>query len=116
MKYLLTAIYLFFTTSGIFLLKAGGDTFELSFKGNIGFKMGYITLLGFVSYLVSFLLWQKLLVTYDLSYIVPITTGISQVIILCVGYFAFHERINWMSVLGVFAIAAGVLLIALGKK
>ena len=35
MKWLLTAIYLFFTTSGIFLMKAGGDSLHLSFLRGI---------------------------------------------------------------------------------
>lgn len=116
MKYLLTIVYLFFTTSGIFLMKAGGDSLFISIKDNIQFKIGYITLLGFLSYIISFLLWQKLLISYDLSFIVPLTTGISQIIILFVGYLAFSEKINWMTTVGVVAIAVGVFFIALGKR
>lgn len=116
MKYFLTLIYLFFTTSGIFLLKSGGDSLKISFLNGIEFKMNYVTLLGFVCYLISFLLWQKLLVTYDLSYIVPLTTGISQIIILIVGALAFHEQINWMNILGVLLIGGGVLLIAMAEN
>lgn len=116
MKYLLTCIYLLFTTGGMFLLKAGGDSMQLSLVDGVMFKMKYITLLGFVFYVISFLLWQKLLVTYDLSYIVPITTGISQIIILVVGAVGFKEKINWMSVAGVLAIAVGVALVAYSKK
>lgn len=116
MKYFLTLIYLFFTTSGIFLLKSGGDSLKISFLNGIEFKMNYVTLLGFVCYLISFLLWQKLLVTYDLSYIVPLTTGISQIIILIVGALAFHEQINWMNILGVLLIGGGVLFIAMAEN
>ena len=116
MKYLLTAIYLFFTTSGIFLLKAGGDSMQISLAQGIEFKMRYMTLVGFCCYVISFLLWQKLLVTYDLSYIVPLTTGISQIIILIVRAIGFHEKINWMSIVGVLAIGIGVALIAMAKK
>ncbi len=116
MKYLLIIVYLFFTTSGIFLLKAGGNSIYLSLAKGIEFKMNYITLVGFLCYLTSFLLWQKLLVTYDLSYIFPVTAGISQVIILLIGVLAFQEKVNWMNVLGVMCVAGGVMLIAAGKK
>lgn len=115
MKYLLIAIYLVLTTSGIYLMKAGGDSLQLSVLKGIEIKMGYITLAGFVCYALSFLLWQKLLVTYDLSYIVPITTGISQIIILLIGILIFGEQVKWTSILGVFFIVGGVMLIAVGR-
>lgn len=116
MKYLLTAIYLLFTTGGMFLLKAGGDSMRLSFSSGIEFKMRYITMFGFICYIISFLIWQRLLLSYDLSYIVPITMGITQIIILIVGIIGFHERVNWMGVVGVLSIIVGVIFITLGKR
>lgn len=116
MKYLLTIVYLGFSVGGMFLLKAGGDSVGLSLTKGIELKIGYITLVGFVCYVVSFLLWQKLLITYDLSYIAPITTGISQVIILVIGVMIFKEQVNWMSIAGVMSIVCGVIMIAVGKK
>lgn len=116
MKVVLTIIYIFLTTLGIFLMKIGGNSLSLTFENGINFKIGFITLLGFLAYLCSFLLWQKLLVTFDLSYIVPITTGISQIIILLIGVFIFKENINWMGVLGVIITIIGVMLIGFGKK
>jgi small multidrug resistance pump len=115
MKYLLTIIYLLFTTGGMFLLKAGGESLKLSITKGIEFKIGYITLLGFLCYIISFLLWQKLLVTYDLSYIVPLTTGVSQIIILMVGAIGFGEQINWFGIIGVLLIICGVALITVGR-
>lgn len=116
MKYILTAIYLFFTTSGIFLLKSGGDSLQLSFVKGIEFKINYITLMGFLCYAVSFILWQKLLVTYDLSYIVPLTAGLTQIIILIIGAVAFHENVNWISILGVLFIITGVTMLTYVKR
>lgn len=116
MKILLTFIYIILTTLGIFLMKSGGNSLSLSFNNNLTFKIGYITLLGFITYLLSFLLWQKLIVTFDLSYIVPITTGISQLIILLIGIFVFKESVNWISIVGAILVIIGVVMIALGKK
>lgn len=115
LKYILTAVYIFFTTSGIFLMKIGGDSLLLSLKNGLTFKIGYITLLGFFAYLISFLLWQKLLVTFDLSYIVPITTGICQLLVLLIGTIFFHENINWIGTIGVLLIIVGVVLLTYGK-
>jgi len=115
-NFILIIIYLIFTVGGIFLLKAGGDSLSVSLSNAIQFKMGYITLAGFICYFCSFLLWQKILVTFDVSYIVPITTGISQIIILVIGVMLFKEKTNWIGILGVLLVAAGVALIAIGKN
>ena len=116
MKLILTIIYICMTTTGIFLMKLGVNSLSLTLQNGINFKMGYITLLGFLAYLISFLLWQKLLVTFDLSYIVPITTGISQIIILLLGVLFFKEQINWVGVVGVIITIIGITLIGFGKK
>lgn len=92
MKYILSIIYIVFTTLGITLMKLGGDSLSLSVKGGFSFKIGWITCLGFICYIISFLLWQRLLIKYDLSVLVPIVTGISQIIILIVGYTLFKEN------------------------
>ena len=116
MKYLLTVIYIFFTTSGITFMKLGGDSLKLGLKDGFSFSMGWKTFLGFLFYLVSFLLWQRLLVKYDLSIMVPIVTGIVQIIILVIGHFVFKESISIVSLIGALLIIAGIIIMALGNK
>ena len=116
MKIILTLIYICLTTLGLFLMKLGGNSLSLTFTNGVNFKIGFITLLGFLSYICSFLLWQKLLVTFDLSYIVPITTGICQLLILLIGIFFFKEQINITGIIGAVLIIIGVVLLAIGKK
>jgi len=115
MKYLLTCIYIVFTTGGIFCLKNGGNSLSLAFKNGITFKIGYITTIGFLLYICSFLLWQKLLATYDLSYIVPITTGIVQVIVLLLSTFYFKENINTLNIIGIILVIIGIILISIKR-
>lgn len=115
-KYIMSAVYILFSTCGIFLMKLGGNSLSIDLKNGISFKMGYITFFGFLSYIVSFLLWQKLLVSFDLSYIVPITTGICQIIILLLGIIFFKEQMNNLGLIGVILIILGVVLLAFGKK
>ena len=115
-KYLLTGVYIIFTTFGLFFMKLGGDSLKIVLKPNLSFSMGYITLIGFICYIISFLLWQKLLVSFDLSYIVPIATGIVQIIVLLIGIFAFKEQVNSLGLIGSILIIVGLILLALSKK
>ena len=82
MRILLTILYVIFTTGGLTFMKLGGDSLHLALKGGFNLKFGWVTFLGFCLYLISFFLWQRMLVKYDLSTMVPIVTGIVQIIIL----------------------------------
>ena len=115
MKYILIVIYIFLTTGGLFCMKSGGNSLSIALKEGFTLKMGYLTALGFLLYLFSFLLWQKLLVTYDLSYIVPITTGIVQIIIILIGYFFFKENITLINLIGIILVIIGVVLISIKR-
>lgn len=115
MKYILIIIYMCLTTGGLFLLKSGGDSLMLSLKNGINFKIGYVSTLGFLCYICSFLLWQKLLTSYDLSYIVPITTGIIQIVIILIGHFVFKETINLINLIGIVLVIIGVIFISIKK-
>lgn len=115
MKYILTIIYIALTTGGLFCLKAGGNSLSLSINNGINFKIGFITTLGFLLYIGSFLLWQKLLTTYNLNYIVPITTGVVQVIVLIISYFFFKETISTVNIIGIILVIIGVVLISIKR-
>ena len=115
-KYLVTLIYRLFTTGGITFMKLGGDSLKLSLSKEFSLRMGWITLLGFLFYIVSFLLWQKLLVKYDLSSMVPIVTGISQIIIIIIGYVIFKENVNIQNIIGAITIIVGIIIMTFGKK
>lgn len=114
MKYLLILIYIIFTTGGLFCFKSGGE-FVFNLNNGINFKMPFMTFFGFCLYLCSFLLWQKLLSTYDLTYIVPITTAIVQVIVILFGYFFFKEQISIVNLIGIIIVIIGVVLISIRK-
>lgn len=112
MNILLTITYLISTTAGMTLMKLGGDSLSLSLKKGISFNMEYLTFCGFLLYIISFLLWQKLLVAYNLSYIVPLTTGIAQILVLLIGYFIFKESFSIINVIGIVLIIIGVILVS----
>lgn len=114
MKYLLTIVYLICTTGGLAFMKAGGDSLKVNFQDGFTFKIGFITFVGFALYLISFLLWQRMLIKYDLSTMVPIVTGIVQVIVLLIGLFIFKESISILSLIGAIIIISGIIIMGLG--
>jgi len=116
MKYLLVLVYILCTTGGITFMKLGGDSLKLGLKDGFSFSMGWKTFIGFLLYLISFLLWQKLIVKYDLSVMVPIVTGIIQIIILLIGYTIFKESFNTLSIIGAGLVIAGIVVMALATK
>lgn len=116
MKYLLTIVYIFFTTSGITFMKLGGDSLKLGLKDGFSLSMGWKTFVGFCFYLISFLLWQKMIVKYDLSIMVPIVTGIVQLIILIIGYVVFKEQFNVLTLIGAGLIIAGIVVMAIATR
>lgn len=111
MKYILTVIYMILSSSGILLMKIGGDSLRFITKGQLGFSIGYVTLSGFLCYLLSFLLWQKILCLFNVSYIVPITAGIIQIITLILSIIFLKESFSVQSIVGVLVIIIGVVLI-----
>lgn len=114
MQYLLIVIYLIFTTGGITFMKLGGDSLHLSLQGGFSLSMGWKTFVGFCLYLVSFLLWQRIVVRYNLSMVVPIVNGIVQLAILVIGLTLFKERLSTMSMVGALLIISGIVLMAFG--
>lgn len=105
---LIILIYVVMTTCGVIFMKLGGDSLHLSFKNGIDFKIGLYTLLGFVLYLISFLMWRKLLVSNNLSYIVPITTALVQITLLVSSYLVFNENLRLINIIGIIILIIGI--------
>ena len=116
LKYLIIIIYIICTTLGITFMKLGGDSLHLSLQNKLSFQVGYTTFLGLCSYVISFFLWQKLVVKYDVSLIVPVVNGIVQVIVLLVGHFVFKENLSMISLISSLLVILGIILICFGNK
>lgn len=114
-KYVLTIVYLICTTGGITFMKLGGDSLKLGLKDGFSLSMGWKTFIGFLLYLISFLLWQRLIVKYDLSIMVPIVTGIVQILVLLIGHFVFKESLSMLSTFGAILIITGIILMSFGS-
>lgn len=111
MKYILVVIYLILTLSGLTLMKKGGNPGKIQInKKDLNLSMSVISAVGFLCYLGSFLLFTKIVIMFDLSYIMPIVTGIVQVLTLFVANRIFKEKIDTKAIIGASFIIIGVLV------
>lgn len=114
MKIILICIYLVLTLSGLVLMKKGGNPGKVSIsKKDINLSMSPVSALGFVCYLCSFLLFTKIVVMFDLSYIMPIVTGIVQVMTLIVANLFFKEKIDKKAIIGASLVILGIVVMNL---
>lgn len=111
MQIVLIVVYLILTVSGLVLMKLGGNPGSVSMaEGNINFGISPISLVGFICYIGSFLLYTRMVVMFDLSYITPLCTGIVQILTLVAAKFVFKEEFTTQGIVGVAIIIIGVVL------
>lgn len=105
-------IYISLTISGLVLMKLGGNPGSISMTdGNINLGISPISLIGFICYIGSFFLFTRMVVMFDLSYIMPLTTGIVQVLSLICSKFIFKEEFTTTGIIGAAIIIIGVILL-----
>ena len=111
MQYILICVYLVLTVSGLILMKKGGNPGSLAIEGgNFNFGISLVSLAGLVCYLGSFLLFTRLVVSFNLSYIMPLTTGIVQILSLVSSYLIFKEDFSWKAVIGASLVIIGIMI------
>lgn len=110
-KSMLVVVYLVLSTLGLVLMKLGQNTGALSIaESELIFSINLISLAGFLSYILSFLLYTSIIVKFDLGYITPITAGILQIATLLAGIFVFKENISNNGIIGIVFVIAGVII------
>ena len=111
MKYILVPIYIVLTISGLVFMKLGGNPGTISFRdGSFAFSMSTVSAIGFVCYICSFLLFTRIVVLFDLSFIYPLTTGIVQIVTLIASYFVFKEKISVTGIVGAILVIIGIIV------
>lgn len=117
MQWISIIVYLLLSASGLVFFKMGAETgFKVSIaNGVFSFRVGGLSFLGIICYGCSFILYLGLVSKYNLSYLVPVTTGIMYVIILIASYVFFQEQITITHIIGCILVLAGVTLINIKK-
>ena len=116
-KKFLVVLYVILTILGLVLMKLGGNTGTVNIKGSsFDFSMSLISLIGFICYIMSFLIFSNIIVKFDLSYIIPITSGIVQVLTLISGFVIFSESITIKGIIGALMVISGIVIMNVKKN
>ena len=117
MKILMIFLYLIFTVSGLILMKKGGNAGQISIgSGEIGFSISWISALGFICYIISFLLFTRIIMMFEnVSFISPICNGIAQACIVISSIIFLKEKFSGATIGGAALIIAGVIIMNLKK-
>lgn len=116
MFYLIYALYIIFSVGGLFLIKTGGTntTIILSEK-NISMNIDLRMAIGLLIYVISFLLYIWIIKNEDISYIVPLTAGILNVISVIIGVVILKEKISYIGAVGILFVIVGIVLMNFRK-
>ena len=115
MKVVFVIIYLILTVSGLILMKKGGNAGKIGISaGEFNFSISLVSCLGFVCYIFSFLLYTRIVMMFEnLSYITPICTGASQIMILVASWLILKEQFTGLNIAGAALVIAGVIVMNL---
>ncbi len=113
MKLIVIIIYLLLSSGGLILMKLGAEQMSIIVSKNVfNCSMSWISILGFICYIGSFLLFSFVLVRkFDLTYIMPIITGISQILVIIAGLAIFKEHINNYGIVGICLVIFGIIFL-----
>lgn len=115
MRILMVVLYLVFTVSGLILMKKGGNAGKISFSaGEFDFNISLISALGFVCYIISFLLFTRIIMMFEnVSFISPVCNGIAQACIVIASIVFLKEQFSVATIGGALLIIAGVIIMNL---
>lgn len=112
---ILFLIYVVLSSSGIILFKLGSSDLSIKIINNqLNMNFPGLSILGLLCYLGSFVLWMIILSKSDVSFIVPLGLGITNVLILVGSSVVLKEEISLYGIVGIVLILAGTLLINRG--
>ncbi len=116
MKIIYIILYLLFSVAGLVLIKLGADGTKIGFsKELLEMTFNWKLLVGFLSYVISFLLYTVVISKFNLSYIYPILTAIMFVLVMLSSAFIVKEGISTSQIVGVIIIIIGVIVTTLKK-
>lgn len=106
-------VYVVLSTSGATLIKYGGSSkvhtlFSVPF---VNTEISLTSLLGILIYGISFLTFVILLNKLNMSYLVPIATGASYVLLMVASIAVFNEGFSLWKTIGCILILAGIMLV-----
>ena len=109
-------VYIFFTTTGMLLIKIGGADASAQITSKlVSIQFKPVLILGLAFYVISFLIYIYLVQKANLSYIIPVSAGIVNIIAVLMGVFILKEEIRIQSIIGIALVLVGVTLMSISK-
>lgn len=117
-KYILCAIYVCFSVSGLTLIKLG--SMQPKDRGWIVPIIGIIinkwSFLGILCYGISFCLYLGVVSKFNLGVIIPILGGIVNILIIIIACVFLKESLTLNMVIGAVIISIGIVIMNIGYK
>ena len=115
---LLVAIYTLFTVAGLICYKYGtNNSFDISFKNsNLSFSINIVAIIGLFFYVISFLLYMMVLPRFNRTYILPIISAITSILIYVLSIIVLKEPIDVQKIIGAAIIIVGVFIMSFKIK
>ncbi len=108
-------IYLFFSLTGMSLIKAGYDSPALFQIPIINMGVSIKLLIGIVFYGLSFLTFVFFVSRLKISVAIPVVSGIYCCLTVLVGYFLFNEKITVGQLFGIALVILGTVVIGINR-
>lgn len=113
--YVQVILYMLLAVSGMLLVKQGTLSAGVV-EGKFNLNISFTSFIGIMFYGCSFLLYMVILQKFDLTDIIPITTGVIYILTFMAGIIFFKESINLQQLIAAGIILAGIVLMALNSK
>ena len=113
MSWIWPVLYVICTVLGLILYKYG-TTKEFGFlfeNGNLSIKVNVISIIGLALYLISFLLYILILPKYDVTYILPIVSTATGILIFVSSIVFLGEPSSLIKWIGYGFMTVGVIII-----
>ena len=114
---LLFMVYAVLSSGGLVLFKLGGQEAALQL-GKTGFSvtLSWKMLLGVFCYLCSFLLWLAIVARTQLTFAMPLSVGVVNILVFLGSVKFLGEEITSTKIVGLAVIVLGLFLISVPKK
>ncbi len=113
---ILFVLYVILSTSGLLLVKLGSAANAIKLDQSLfSFSMSITSMIGFLCYMSSFVLWMVIISKSEVSYIVPLGVAFTNIAILVGSRYILHEQINLGTIIGTLIIIFGVIVIQFSK-
>ena len=111
-KYILCVAYIFFSVSGLVIIKIGANATEA--RGitipMINLHLSTISILGIMCYGISFCIYMGVVANFSIGFIVPLLGGIVNILILVASAFVLQEGLETKSIIGALIVIIGIVV------